>query len=309
MTGQARAELIAMVGRFQDALVAHDPGRLPLASGARYTEDGQALEPGDGFWGTASEVGRYRCCIADVDSGNVGFFVTMRENGAPVILVGRLKVLDGEVAEIETFLARSSSGIGAMAKGPDLLDERGAPDPEWERIVPSTERLSREALIAAADKYFWGLEKNDGRKDYSFFADDCRRFENGAQTTLNPALRYGEGLGERPTQTQDILANFAGMSAREQFGTGYFCFVDRIRDRRFPVVDVERGAVFSFAFFDHSGTVREIPLTDGRVVPCGVREPFTWQIGEAFKIDRGRISFIEAVMKRCPYGMPPNWPA
>ena len=31
-----------------------------------------------------------------------------------------------------------------------------------------------------------GLENDDGKGDYSFFTDDCWRFENGVQTTSGP---------------------------------------------------------------------------------------------------------------------------
>jgi hypothetical protein len=302
-----RADLAALADRYLDALVARDPGRLPLAASVRYTEDGQTLEPGDGLWGTASDRGGYLNLILDPDSGQAAMFATLRENGSPVILVARLQAEQGQVSEIECFVVRQSGGLGPMSRGAELLEAMGSPSPLWAEPIPEGERLSREALIAAADKYFWGLERNDGKKDYSFFADDCERLENGLKTTNNPALRYGEGISERAAPADDFVASLAGMTPRQQFETGYFRFVDRIRDRRFPVVDVERGAVFAFGFFDHSGTVRDIPLSDGRVLESGVREPFTWEIGEAFKIEHGRLKFIEAVMKRCPYGMTAGW--
>ena len=302
-----RGELAALADRYLDALVARDPGRLPLAKSFRYTEDGQALEPGDGLWGTASARGGYLNLFLDPDSGQAAVFATLRENGAPAILVARLKAEAGQISELECFVVRLSGGLGPMSRGAEMLDAMGSPSPLWSQPIPPEERLSREALVAAADKYFWGLEGNDGKKDYSFFAEDCERLENGQKTTNNPALRYGEGISERAGAAQDFVASLAGMTPRQQFETGYFRFVDRIRDRRFPVVDVERGAVFAFAFFDHSGTVRDIPLSDGRVLESGVREPFTWEIGEAFKIEHGRLKFIEAVMKRCPYGMKAGW--
>lgn len=305
MPGTDRASLEALADTFLEALAARDPARAALAPQVRYTEDGQELEIGDGLWGTADGLGSYRALIVDPDTGQVGMFATLRENGAPVILVARIKAVAGALTEIEAIVARG--GFGPMANGAELLEKLDGPSPLWSQPVPPAERLSREALIAAADKYFWGLEKNAPGRDYSFFADDCVRLENGMATTGNKDLRYGEGISERPID--DFMAAFAGMGAREQFETGYFCFVDRIRDRRFPVVDVETGSVFTFVFFDHSGTIHRIPLADGRTIDGGVREPYTWELGEAFKIDKGKIAFVEAVMKRCPYGMKPNWPA
>jgi hypothetical protein len=66
--------------------------------------------------------------------------------------------------------------------------------------------------------------------------------------------------------------------------------------------------VFAFGFFDHSGSVRRYRLANGREVTSGPDRPFTWEIAEAFRIERGLFSRIEAVMTGCPYGMPPNWP-
>ncbi len=43
-----RACLEGFVDKYMDALVAHDPHRLPLGKGARFTEDGQTLALSDG---------------------------------------------------------------------------------------------------------------------------------------------------------------------------------------------------------------------------------------------------------------------
>lgn len=55
----SRAELNGFVDRYLEALVAHDPSRLPLAPGAKFTENGQRLELGDGLWNTISARGTY----------------------------------------------------------------------------------------------------------------------------------------------------------------------------------------------------------------------------------------------------------
>jgi len=296
--------LVAMVDQYLQAVVAHDARRLPLARNARYTEDGQELDLNDGFWRTASSVGTYKNYFVDPQTSNAGFFGTMRENGNAVILVARLAVVKDRVTEIETLIARPG-GTGPMSEGPQLLETLGKPNSLWTQPIPESQRMSREDLIKTADMYFTGLQKNDGKGKYPFTAD-CNRLENGLQTTNNKTLRFGEGTGGGPGD--EFLASFAAMGCKEQFETGYYRFVDRIRDRRFPVVDVERGVVFSLAFFDHSGTVHKIPLTNGKTIEGRVKEPFTWELGEAFKIEKGQIRYVEAVMKRAPYGMKPNWP-
>jgi hypothetical protein len=85
-------------------------------------------------------------------------------------------------------------------------------------------------------------------------------------------------------------------------------FVWRIRDRRYVAVDRERGLVFSFAFFDHAlGKERTFQTPDGRTVTGGPPDPWTWQLAEMFKIEKGKIRQIEAVLLRAPYGMNSGW--
>jgi hypothetical protein len=82
----------------------------------------------------------------------------------------------------------------------------------------------------------------------------------------------------------------------------------RIRDRRFVAVDRERGIVFTFNFFDHgAGKTRYYKAPDGRDMVAGPTEPWTWQQAELFKIEKGKIRRIEAVLQRCPYGMNSGW--
>ena len=85
-------------------------------------------------------------------------------------------------------------------------------------------------------------------------------------------------------------------------------FVTRIRDRRYVAVDQERGLVFAFGFFDHAaGKTRNFETPDGRKVTAGPVQPWTWEIAELFKIEKGKIRRIEAVLDRAPYGMGSGW--
>ena len=213
----------------------------------------------------------------------------------------RVKAADGHVAEIEAIVARPPlfGGASAFGEGPAALDASGGPDPAWFKEIHASERMSRDDLQRIASMYFAGLEQNNGKGDYPF-ADDCVRIENGFRTTGVPP---SPGAGKTP-----YLDAFRALSAKAQFETGYFAFVDRIRERRFPVIDAKRGLVFAFAFFDHSGTVRDYRLADGTPITSNVERPFSWMIAEAFRIERGLITRIEALMTECPYGMRSAWP-
>lgn len=306
-----RADLTAAMDGFLDALARRDPARARLAADARYTENGQTLAIGDGGWGTVTALGRYRHDVVDTATGTIATFTTVTEGRTRSILVARVKAQGGRVTEMETIFARPElmTGDGPFAQGPDRLDEAGGPDPAWHAPVPEAERMSRAELRRIANLYFAGLEKNDGKGDYPF-ADDCVRIENGFRTTGSGIAAMEDAAPHEGAADADTpyRLDFKAMTARQQFETGYFAFVDRIRHRRFPVIDTERGIVFALAFFDHSGTVRDYRLANGRSVTSTVDRPFTWQIGEAFRIERGRFTRIEAVMTACPYGMPPGWP-
>jgi hypothetical protein len=182
------------------------------------------------------------------------------------------------------------------------IEKMGSPHPIFTEVIPEAERPSREEMIKTANYYFSGMQKNDG-KGYYPFTDDCDRYENGGRATNNP-LKPGEKRPDPKTST--VYSGAWG--CKEQFESGLIHFVSRIRDRRFVAVDRERGIVFSFGFFDHgAGKTRRFKTLDGRDVIEGPAEPWTWQIAELFKVEKGKIRRIEAVLHRCPYGMNSGW--
>jgi hypothetical protein len=270
-----------------DVLAAFVSRHHSAVSGARYTENGVELPIGEGLWATADKIGPYRHDFVDMANGQAAAFVTVTEGETRSIMALRVKETGGVVREIEAVIARPPlfGGVSAFGDGPAALDEGGGPDAGW--FGDAGPHLPREDLRRIADRYFVGLERNDGQGDYPF-ADDCVRIENGFRTTQVPP---SPSAGKTP-----YFEAFRALSAREQFETGYFAFVDRIRERRFPVIDPQRGLVFAFAIFDHSGTVRDYRLADGTPVHSQVERPFTWMIAEAFRIERGLITRIEALM-------------
>jgi len=296
-----RTCLEGFVDRYLDAMIANQPTAVPIAPGARFTEDGVELVIGDGLWNTMRAKGRYRLFVSDVPAGQVAFFGSIQEDhrdpsqGTAALISLRLKIRDGKITQIEQLVIRDENA----GKRVDAL---GAPDPVYLQTVPSNERMSRADLIATANKYFSGMQQNDGKGDYPFTAD-CNRLENGNQST-NAPTPAGETRPDPKT-----AGNYSGQwSCLEQFQSGLLHFVNRIRDRRFVAVDEERGIVFAFGFFDHSGgATRTFDLPDGRRVTAGPVQPWTWQMGELFKVEKGKIRRIEALLHRSPYGMNSGW--
>jgi len=291
-----RACLEGIAEQYLDALVAKDPKKLQVASNLKYTENGQRLLLGDSLWNSITGRGTYKLHIADQTAGQIVTFSTMREAGNPMIIAVRLKI-DGNrrLTEIETLVAHSENG----AKN---LEAIGQPRAAFLRPTPPADRASRADLVRVANMYFSGMQLNDGKGTYPF-AEDCDRLENGGKTTNAPPK---PGAARPDPKTSN---NYSAMwTCREQFESGLLHFVMRIRDRRYLVVDEERGLVVAFAFFDHdAGASRHFKTPDGRSVTAGPTVPWTWEIAELFKVEKGLLHEIEAILERAPYGMTSGW--
>ena len=284
-----RACLEATAEAYLVAMAAHDPALAPFAPDARYTENGVELLLPDGLWRTTNALDDYRLYVADPGEGAIGFFSVVEENGVQALVSTRLQVVDQEITEAETMVARFGDGA-LFQPEPGSFD---APRPQFLQTLPPERRRPRDAMIDIANSYFSALENNDG-SDVPPFADDCHRLENGFATANRPVA---EG------QTRGPL----NMSCAEAFGLGYYREDTRLRDRRFLAVDEERGLVFAAVYFDHDAALREYQLTNGETRTVTRTAPWTWMIHEIFQIEDGMISQVEAVLLGVPYGMRPNW--
>ena len=195
-----RACLENLVDQYLTALVAHDPKRLPLSKDIKYTENAQILDIGDGFWKTVEGRGKYTHIWVDPDFGQVAYMGTMREAGAPLLMSLRLRVELGRITEIETVYFKPGGG------GPNNIAEMDAPHkPEdfWFKSIPPAQQMSRQELIAVADGYFTGLQKDDGKGINGTgtypFTNDCSRIENGSLTAKAPPRRPRRPMVSTPS--------------------------------------------------------------------------------------------------------------
>jgi hypothetical protein len=281
-----RACLNGFVDKFLAALLAHDPSKLPHSASVKYSENNVTLQLGDGLWATADGLGTYKLYIDDPESGEVGYYGVIDENHTPDILGARLKVVNHKVTEIEVLVARKQSANSAFPN-PDALKEK----PIFYEDVPPSERPTRAKMIALANGYFDTIQKNTG-KIYTSFSPECQRVENGVITANNP---NGTGV--------------AKMGCEAQLKTGLLRFVTRCRDRRFVVVDQQKGLVLVNGFFDHAGTDDTFKLVDGTTyhVRAPFDRPYSFVMFELFKIDHAQLRQIEAVIVTVPYHMPTPW--
>lgn len=264
-----RACLNGFVDRYLTGLAKHDASSVPFAPGVKFTENGTAKRPGEGLWQTVTKVATRREVMADPVTGNAAFWGVLDEQGAPVMLSARLKVVDQKITELETIVARKGSHSLFV---PDAF---GSAPPAFGQALEPGRRVSRERLIAAANGYFEGLEKHNDKLVPS--AVECNRFENGQQMT-----NRGGTITPRACAT----------------AVNGLAHIKRVYNRRYDIADEERGVVFSTIMFDIPADAAATPPREGRML----------LLSEVFKIVGGEITRIETVMHNLPYGSPSGWP-
>lgn len=246
-----RAELTEALDAYFYALSIRDSSELPVTEDVKFTENGRILELGQGkLWPAAGDPKMRRDVLDTAQCAAVTMSVVPRD-GRNAVLGLRIKLENDLISEIETLFVSP----GFFFSSPLVLLNQY--QPEWDEILPARERSTAVALRAYADSYFNALDTS-GTRDYipAPFAENCNRWENGVQTTFNNCegqLRY------MPFNVLQI-----GMT-----------------QRRFPVMDTEKGIAVGFASFTNIWNMMEIFLIrDARIQKIhAVMVPWTGQTG------------------------------
>ena len=290
-----RACLQAQADSYLKAVVAHDPKLLSLDEHVRFTEDGQELQLGDGFWNTASGVGAAQQFYPDPQTQQITYVGTMREFDNLVLMAMRLKVHDRRISEVETLFYRKGAGPEWSDAGVDARNARGAADSAWLVAVPAALRATREQLTGVALSWMNALGHYDPKAPLPV-ADDCVRYENGARVSGNPRVLIGDGR-----------FNLAALGCRQQLQSGYFSTITRIHHRRVVAVDPENGTVVIWSNLDQAG-MRALHLADGHTLtPRSLGQPAGTEAVLVFRIEGGTIRRIEMLTRAVPYHMNPGW--
>jgi hypothetical protein len=291
VTGCDYGCLTGLMDQYLGALVAHDPGRLPVAAHVKFTENTIPLQLGDALWGTISGMGTYKIYFADPQAGQVGFEGTIRENGTPAILVVRLKIENRKISEVETMVRRG-------AEPAQNLEKMGHPNAVWLEPVSASERTPRAEMLKDANLYFDGIVHLDG--NMVPFDEKCNRILDGIQDTNNPSYNEGWGHGS---------FNPAGMGCRENMNTKIWAYIKSVNPRRFLIVDEKMGIVFGFFMFNHPGTVltADVPGVGKIDMPPSAKRPFSVELAEFFKIENNKIRQVEGVQLALPYKSSMGW--
>jgi hypothetical protein len=293
-----RDALLQLADRYFAALVAHDPGQVPLAADVKIVENVKRIKPGEGMWKTATALPtEFRIVVPDPVSQEVGGLVVMQSEGKPVQFGFRLKVMDGKITEAEHLV------VGMRNPDNPLLQK---PRPAIPMEVPYEYADSRGRLIYIAKSYYDALDNNNGH--LAPFASDCERRENGMRTAPNggPSLA-GAGIpGQAPRP-----ASLLGMQdCTTQIDSGAFQYITTIDDRRVEIADTVTGLAVGFSHFRHPMTQKKFKITGNpnrTEADMSNQRTFDMPALHIYKIWGGQIHEIEAIGIVVDYNSPTGW--
>lgn len=187
--------LRSMVTSYLHALLSRDAGRLPLSDALRVTEDSVAKPLAQvGLLRSVTRLRGYRQDFIDERTGVAGAHVLVEENGAPVLLVVRLKVAAGRITEIETVATRSRTE-GAIFN----IDGVERPNATMATVPRPEQLMTREEAVRIALLYPAGLAAGSFVKVGAPFTAEAYRLENG-NVMAGPDCRLNEGCRDIGTQ-------------------------------------------------------------------------------------------------------------
>jgi hypothetical protein len=273
--GCDRTCLTEIIDTYFDGLVANSTRGVPVADDVRITLNGKVMDLEDTFWASADSV-PYRWDIANMRLGDTGTeAIIENDDGTHTIVSVRLKVIARQITEIE--IVKVNDGEAGGLWGPEHLLDRPLSKELTQSYLPA-DRDSYYRLIAAAESY-WRAFQTNGTELYrqADLAPDVDRFENGLQTTGH-------------------LPDGSFRSARQGFDQG--AFLNRnLWDRRYAVVDEERGIVLSMVRFGlvDGGESQSAATTNDRLV------------AEYFTVKNGMIQEVHAVLYNMDDEEPTGW--
>ena len=192
-----RACLTGLITSYVDAVVAHDPAKIPLASGTvRYTQDSQDAKLGEGVWKSITGKGTFRHDYLDVRKQIAAAHVHLLEGSVPVLYSVLLHVRDGKIGGIETQVQRITPD------SPFQPTELGKPVRGLDTPVPAGKKQTRAAMIKTALTYPEGLRVGSFTDGKTPFAAETYRVENGVITA-----GAGCGRGDCNMYAQRIIVH------------------------------------------------------------------------------------------------------
>ena len=268
-----RPALTAYIDQYFKALLANNATAVPLAKSAKITLNGDIKTLAETFWENAESI-TFRFDIVNTRRGDTGTEAVIKNSDRSLTMfMLRMKIEGDKIAEIEVI--KCNKGEADQLWDADNLSEVS---PSYLLSIREVERDSYYDLIGTAESY-WRAFQTNGSSEYkpARLLPDSRRFENGMQTT-------------------GMIKDGQYESTAKGFDTGFFK-ERNIWDRRYPVVDEERGVVLSIVRFGIKSGLksRSEATSNDRLV------------AEFFAVRSGLIREIQAVIVNRPDEMSTGW--
>lgn len=256
-----------LIADYQASVQKHDAKGLPFSPKLRMIENYKPIKPGEGYWQNLGKI-HYQTTFADPVSGNVAAVGFVEHGRRDAYYALRLKVENRQITQSEMLLLHK--GDASFFEE----DSRKSFVPFYETVLPANQRTPREQLIKIADAFTDSWQFRN--EDLAPYAAQCDFYENNVELTSpdGPAgdtcggmVEYGgkygvAGLGKAGKTNAPRPAGQAADAGGEPSGNGpsrsarlgdpsigmpaLYGTQMWMRDRRYPIVDVERGVVFFY---------------------------------------------------------------
>ncbi|MGD9158546.1 MAG: hypothetical protein PVG39_09080 [Desulfobacteraceae bacterium] len=286
-----RKVLVSIMENYLIALARHDPSAVPLAKDVKLVENTEMTPIGKGLWETATGGPTdFKIFVADPAAGQVGTISVIQEDGNPVILAARLKIIDGRIIEIDHIIVRNQPLHPNMSKvRPGFLQSLKPP-----------EHTPREEMLEIANSYYDAILQ--GKGDIAPFADECEKRDNGRTSSNDKSITSAE-------TENDGHAFFRRMACKDQPDTGYFNDITDINRRRFIAADEETGLVFVYSIWVRNGEPKVIKIigVPGLTKKTNKYGPYDVPAAHIFKIRKSKIHEVEVVYYIAEHGIKNGW--
>jgi hypothetical protein len=244
----------------------------PLAAASRLTCNGLELRLDAGGWPSIERFAGTQFFV-DTSSRQLISMGVAYVAGRPMPCSYRMKIGADAISECEQILSTDDSG--PFADAAQLLK----PDVIYEAPVPAERAVDRDGLRAAADSYWEGLQRSDG--SIPRFHYRCDKYDNGAKTTNTLRTLLSPDATVHTCASALNHARAAHPLARE---------------RRYPVLDVERGVAGSFVMVDFH------PIPDSPRPDAG-----SFYMMGVFKVVDGLLRMVDEIREILPLGARSGW--
>lgn len=287
-----RACLEGFTRGYLAALTQHEPALAKLAGDVKYTENQERAAIGSGLWLTAEKLGDYQIYVSDIRRSQAAYLGNIKTKDGWSMLAVRLRIENGAISEVETIVPGPAAADGTFDLGAGAATLK-QPRASLSTALKPDERRDRWQLIQAADLHYEGIDRGSG--DIVPFGDNCIKIENGVQLIKNPNF---PSPVRSPTGAK--LPSYQALGCQDQFNT-HIWDTDKVTDRRYPVVDEERGIVVAFIMYHQyiKGPCAYV-VDHGPACPSQAVEPYTLAAAEAFKVRSGFIDDVEAIFTVLP---------